>query len=77
MPKSQNKRPEIPVNFLVNRETEPQNCQTETAEAIPRSRPRGDGLRRQTRALKTRKPDMQCLGSMVYSKNHVTDDSVL
>ena len=43
---------EIPVNFPVSRETEPKNCQTETAAAIPASRPCGDRLRRKNLALK-------------------------
>ena len=38
---------EIPVNFPVSRETEPENRQTETAMAIPRLSADGDGLRRQ------------------------------
>jgi hypothetical protein len=48
------KSPRRPVNYPVSRETEPQNCQTETDAAIPVQRPRGDGLRRPTWALKPR-----------------------
>jgi hypothetical protein len=46
------KSAKIPVNFPVSRETEPKNRRTETARAIPASRPRGDSLHRQNGALK-------------------------
>ncbi len=49
---STGKSVEIPVNFPVSMETEPKNLQTESAAAIPASRPYGDCLRRQNLALK-------------------------
>ena len=45
---------QVPVNYPVSRESEPQNCQTETAAAIPVQRPPGDGLGQQSWALKPR-----------------------